>query len=164
MGAAVAVPVALVIVYAAFHAKPGTSGAADTTSTTTAGASAGHATTTQATTTSAPTSTTTTAPAIPVAPQSSAEGAATAFINSWAQGNQATALRVATQPAVSTLFANPYHSGMAIDRGCNTVSPATCAFGPPGGASPADPLYKLTVSQAPGGGWYVSAVLVAEQG
>jgi hypothetical protein len=68
---------------------------------------------------------------------------------------------VATPDAVSNLFANPYRSGAAIDRGCSGGTPtATCAFGPPGGASPTDPLYSLLATQAPSGGWYISGVQV----
>ena len=164
VGAAVAVPVALGIVYAAFHAKPSPSTASNSTATSLVGGTAGHSTTTVPPTTTTVPPTTTTAPAVPAAPQSTAENAALALINAWSKGDQATALRVATTTAVNTLFATQFHSGMAIDRGCNTVSPTTCAFGPPGGASPADPLYQLTVTAAPGGGFYVSAVLVLGQG
>ncbi len=82
------------------------------------------------------------------------------MVSAWATGNQAQALTVATPPAVATLWAAHYQSGMAIDRGCNVSSPATCSFGPPGGASPSDPLYSITVSQAPSGGWYVTSVAI----
>jgi len=103
---------------------------------------------------------TTTTQSIPPSPKASADQAANALVSAWAAGNQGQALAVATPVAVATLWANRYQSGLAIDRGCNTDSPSTCAFGPPGGASPSDPLYKITVSQAPAGGWYVSSVLV----
>jgi hypothetical protein len=58
------------------------------------------------------------------------------------------------------LFATPYASGMAIDRGCSTSAPpVVCTFGPPGGASPTDPIYQVYVSQT-ARGWYVSSVKV----
>lgn len=102
--------------------------------------------------------TTTTAPALPVAPQPSAEQAADALVANWAAGNRTVALSVATSAAVDTLFAISYPAGLAIDRGCSDgAPPVTCSFGPPGGGNPNDPIYSLSVSQAPGG-WYVSAV------
>ncbi len=111
-----------------------------------------------ATTQVAPTTTTT---LVPVAPQPTADGAGNALINAWAKGNQPQALSVATTQAVSTLFANTYMSGAATDRGCSTGSPpVTCTFGPPGGASPNDPIFSLTVAQVPSGKWYISAVQV----
>jgi hypothetical protein len=67
---------------------------------------------------------------------------------------------VATPAAVATLFNVPYASGLAIDRGCSTsFSPVVCTFGPPGGASPTDPIYQIMVSQVTGG-WYVSSVKI----
>lgn len=152
------VAVAAGIVVAAFHAgnpaRTPTAGAAVSTDTTTGE----RATTTTAPTTTIPPSTTV---GVPPAPQPTADGAANALISSWASGNQPRALSVATPGAVATLFANPYHSGSAVDRGCNgAAGSVTCAFGPPGGASPTDPLYSLTVTQAPTGGWYVSEVAV----
>ena len=109
------------------------------------------------TTTSAPAVSTTTV-AIPTALKPGAEEAATALVSSWAAGNRAAALTVATPAAVTALFATPYASGLAIDRGCSTsFSPIVCTFGPPGGASPTDPIYQIDVTQAPGG-WYVSSV------
>ena len=67
---------------------------------------------------------------------------------------------MATPESVATLFAVPYSSGMAEDRGCSTAfSPIVCTFGPPGGASPSDHIYEVFVSQA-SGGWYVSGVKV----
>ncbi|HLX89850.1 MAG TPA: hypothetical protein VKR22_15500 [Acidimicrobiales bacterium] len=159
MGAAVVASVSLGIVYAAFHAKSTPKGADSTNTSVTTPPNSQSTTTLPPTTTTTPT-TTTIAVTVPAAPQPTAEVAAQAFIAAWSRGDQPTALRVATQQAVTTLFANPFHSGMAIDRGCNTATPATCAFGPPGGASPTDPLYQLTVVTAPTGGWYVSAVQV----
>ena len=109
------------------------------------------------TTTSAPATTTTTA-ALPTALKPGAEDAATALVSIWAAGNRAAALAVATPAAVTALFATPYTSGLAIDRGCSTsFSPIVCTFGPPGGASPTDPIYEIDVTQATGG-WYVSSV------
>jgi hypothetical protein len=34
-----------------------------------------------------------------------------------------------------------------------------CTYGPPGGASPTDPIYQIKVSQVQGG-WYVSSVVI----
>jgi hypothetical protein len=108
-----------------------------------------------------PPPTTTTTIAIPSAPQPSADQAANALVSDWASGNRAGALTVATAPAVATLFALPYPNGLAIDRGCSTAfPPATCTFGPPGGANPNLPIYSLTLANAPNGNWYVSAVQV----
>ena len=149
--------VALVIVFMAFHssAKPtaNATGHRRLTSTTVGS---------QATVTSAPSTTVTTAAATPPSsPQPNPDGAATILVSSWASGNQAKALTVATPQAVASLFGAHYQSGLAGDRGCSVGGPpVTCSFGPPGGASPTDPLYSLTVSQAPGGGWYVSAVQI----
>ena len=113
----------------------------------------------RATTTSSATRTTTTV-ALPTALQPGAESAATALVSNWATGNRAAALTVATPAAVSTLFAVPYASGLALDRGCSTsFTPIVCTFGPPGGASPNDPIYQISVSQAVGG-WYVSSVKI----
>ena len=109
------------------------------------------------TTTSAPVTTTTTA-ALPTALEPGAEDAATALVSNWAAGNRAAALTVATPASVTALFATPYTSGLVIDRGCSTsFSPIVCTFGPPGGASPTDPIYEIDVTQVPGG-WYVSSV------
>jgi hypothetical protein len=111
----------------------------------------------RATTTSSVARTTTTV-ALPKALQPGAEAAATALISSWATQNRTEALSVATQAAVTTLFAVPYADGLAEDRGCSSsFTPIVCTFGPPGGASPNDPIYQVYVSQAPGG-WYVSSV------
>ena len=110
------------------------------------------------TTTSASRTTTTTAVVLPTALQPSADGAATALVSNWATGNRSAALTVATPGAVATLFTLPYASGQALDRGCSTsFSPIVCTFGPPGGASPTDPIYEIDVTQATGG-WYVSSV------
>ena len=103
---------------------------------------------------------TTTTVALPAALQPGAETAATALVSSWSTGNRATALSVATPTAVNMLFAAHYTSGQAIDRGCSTAFiPIKCTFGPPAGASPTDPIYELSVSQALGG-WYVSGVRI----
>lgn len=108
------------------------------------------------TTSTAPQTTTTVA--LPTALKPDAKTAATALVSSWAAGNKASALTVATPAAVTALFAAPYASGLAIDRGCSTTfQPIVCTFGPPGGASPSDPIYQILVTQA-AGGWYVSAV------
>jgi hypothetical protein len=101
----------------------------------------------------------TTTVALPGAPQPSAEAAAAALISSWATGNRPEALSVATSAAVTTLFAAPYTSGLAIDRGCNSNPPIVCAYGPPGGAPPTDPLYELYATNEPSG-WYISSVQI----
>lgn len=111
------------------------------------------------TTTVAPSTTTTVA--IPVAPQPSPEDAASALISGWATQNKPRALSVATSQAVATLFASPYPNGLAISRGCSDgASPIVCTYGPPGGSSPNDSIYSLSLVQAPGGGWYVSSVQI----
>jgi hypothetical protein len=82
------------------------------------------------------------------------------LISSWASGNHAEALSVATAPAVATLFAGHYTRGLVIDRGCSVAfSPIVCTYGPPGGAAPTDPIYEISVTQAPGG-WYVSSARI----
>ena len=119
---------------------------------------AGHPAHAVGTTTSSTSRTTPTSAPLPTALQSSPDAAANALVSGWGSGNRAAALTVATPAAVSFLFAMPYSSGLAIDRGCSTsFMPIVCTFGPPGGASPADPIYEISVSQAPGG-WYVSSV------
>ncbi len=122
----------------------------------------GHSTQAAApkTTTSSVPRTTTTTAALPTALQPGAEAAATALVSSWSTGNKAAALTVATPAAVAALFATPYTSGLAIDRGCSTTfMPIVCTFGPSGGASPTDPIYEIDATEAPGG-WYVSTVRV----
>lgn len=115
-----------------------------------------------ATTTTVSTRHTTTTVALPSSPKPSAEAAALALVSSWSTGNRFAALSVGTPTAVAALFAVPYPSGLAIDRGCSTsFSPIVCTFGPPGGASPTDPIYQVLVSQM-SGGWYVSSVKVQQ--
>jgi len=117
-------------------------------------------TTSTTTTTTSPPPPTTTTVAVPGSPQPSAEGAATSLVSAWATGNNARALTVATPDAVATLFAVPYRSGFAIDRGCTSAFlPLICTFGPPGGGPVNAAIYQLSVSQAPGG-WYVSSVRI----
>jgi hypothetical protein len=112
------------------------------------------------TSTSMEASKTTTTVGLPSALQPSPATAASALVSSWAGGNRAVALSVAMPSAVDTLFGATYASGMAINRGCSTSAPpVVCTFGPPGGASPTDPIYEVYVSQAPSG-WYVSTVKV----
>ncbi len=112
-----------------------------------------------AATTTIPTHPTTTV-VLPSALKPSAETAAAALISSWSTSNRPGALTVATSAAVATLFAATYDSGLAIDRGCSTAFvPVVCTFGPPGGASPTDPIYQIFVSQS-SGGWYVSSVKI----
>jgi hypothetical protein len=101
---------------------------------------------------------TTTTVVLPTALSPSAEAAAAALVSSWSTKNRSAALTVATPAAVGTLFSAPYATGLAIARGCSTsFLPIVCVFGPPGGASPTDPLYKVKVSRT-AGGWYVSSV------
>jgi hypothetical protein len=103
---------------------------------------------------------TTTTIAIPAALQASAEAAAGDLISSWASGNRPEALSVATSRAVATLFAVPYPSGMAIDRGCSSAfPPIVCTYGPPGGGPSNVPIFQIYVSQT-AGGWYVSSAVV----
>ncbi len=111
------------------------------------------------TTTTHPVATTTTTLALPVAPQPSAQAAADALINSWATGNRPQAFSVATAAAVTTLFAAPYTSGLVNSRGCNSNPPIVCAYGPPGGSDPTDPLYQLQLTNIPAG-WYVNSVQI----
>ena len=112
------------------------------------------------TTTTTLTQGTTTTTLVPKTLSSSAEAAATALVSSWSTNNRSEALTVATPSAVATLFSVPYASGLAISRGCSTsFSPIVCTFGPPGGASPTDPIYEIMVSQVVGG-WYVSSVKI----
>jgi hypothetical protein len=122
-------------------------------------AAAGSTTTTTKSTTTTTAVSTTTA-SVPSAPQPSAAVAAAALISSWAAGNRAEALTVATASAVTTLFAGHYTSGLAIDRGCSDAfSPIVCDYGPPGGAAPTDPIYEIDVVHAPTG-WYVTSVTI----
>ncbi len=113
------------------------------------------------TTTTGRQTTTSTTVGIPTALQPSADAAANALVSDWAAGNRLRALSVATGPAATTLFATPYAgAGLAIDRGCSsTFQPIVCTFGPPGGASPTDPIYEISVTQK-AGGWYVSSVKI----
>ena len=93
------------------------------------------------------------------APQPSPDLAAAQLVGAWAAGNRARAASVAAPQAVATLFAVPYPgSSMTISRGCSSeFAPIVCTYGPPGGASPADPVFEIYASQT-AGGWYVSAV------
>lgn len=157
---AAAVVVLIITIAFALSGSSNRSGASD--------ASTNTGTSGDPTTTVMPTTTTTTAPApttttvaIPVAPQPTADDAASALVSGWATGNKPKALSVATAPAVATLFAAPYKSGLAVDRGCSDgTPPVTCTFGPPGGASPNDAIYSLTVAQTTAGKWYVSSVQI----
>jgi hypothetical protein len=113
--------------------------------------------TTTTKTTVAPTTTTT---ALPGADQATAPAAAAALVSAWAAGNKLQALAVATPASVSTLFAVPYPGGLAIPRGCSDAfQPIVCTYGPPGGASPNDPIYEIDATQTPQG-WYVSGVRI----
>ena len=130
--------VGVVLVHFTHHSDPKVSQAASVTTTTTVA--------------------TTTTTVVPTALSSSAQAAATALVSSWSVNNRTVALTVATAAAVNTLFGVPYTSGQAIARGCSTsFTPIVCTYGPPGGASPSDPIYQIMVSQT-NGGWYVSSV------
>ena len=113
----------------------------------------------------APTTTTTlhvtsTTQAVPTTLSPSAEAAAAALVSNWSTNNRSAALAGAIPTAVATLFAAHYASGLAEDRGCSTsFTPIVCTFGPPGGASPTDPIYEIMVSQVKGG-WFVSSVKI----
>jgi hypothetical protein len=120
-------------------------------------AAASTTTTTRAVTTTSAAPTTTVA--IPSALQPSAALAASRFIGSWAAGNQAEAATVGTESAVSSLFASHYTAGLVIDRGCSQAFSIVCTYGPPGGASPTDPVYQIHVAQA-AAGWYVASVVI----
>ena len=93
------------------------------------------------------------------APQASPDGAAARLIGAWAAGDRGTAHSVATPGAVAALFAVPYPGqGLAISRGCSsTFVPIVCTYGPPGGASPTDPVFEIAVSPS-AAGWYVTSV------
>jgi hypothetical protein len=132
------------------HVGGGKTPASASSSSTTTTVKTGGTTTTGISTTTSP---------VPSAPQPSAATAAAALISSWASGNQAEALTVATPPAVATLFAVHYTSGLAIDRGCSVANTIVCTYGPPGGAAPTDPIYEVYVSQA-GADWYVDSVRI----
>jgi hypothetical protein len=148
LAAMAASALALAVVHLAGSPDPARSGAVASTSTTSS-----------PTTTSSTTGPTTTL-VLPAALQPSAAVAAGDVISSWASGNRAEALSVATAPAVAALFAGHYTSGLVIDRGCSVAfSPIVCTYGPPGGAAPTDPIYEIYVTQAPGG-WYVSSAKV----
>ena len=104
------------------------------------------------TTTSAPRTTTTTL-APPAALQPSADAAATALVSSWSTGNKAAALTVATPVAVTALFALPYTTGQAIDRGCSTSFYRSCApLGLPEAHHPAIRFTKSTSPRRPEAG------------
>lgn len=124
-----------------------------------------HASTEHSTRAASPTrtlahATTTTEVVLPATLSPTADAAATALVSSWSTRNRSAALTVATSTAVGTLFSVAYTSGLALARGCSTsFSPIVCTFGPPGGASPTNPIYQIKVSQVEGG-WYVSSVKI----
>ncbi len=121
-------------------------------------------TTVPATTTTSTTTTTTTTTTLPAGRQPSAEGAASAFLDSWVVGDRADAGKVATPAAVSELFVNPYKGQPLVPRGCSSAEfpPVVCSYGPEGGASPTNNLYEISLTYRQGG-WYVAKVVV-EQG
>ena len=117
-------------------------------------------TTTTTTTSTTATSQPATAPSTVSRLSPTPEVAANDLVTNWSMNNRLGALAVAAPAAATTLFSAAYASGQAISRGCSTsFSPIVCTFGPPGGASPTDPIYQIRVSQAPGG-WYVSSVKI----
>jgi hypothetical protein len=131
------------------------------------GSGSGHTAPTAAPTTAPPTTRprprpTTTTVFKPTAPQATPDDSAAQLVQAWATGNRPLANSVATPAAVATLFAAPYPGEpQAIPRGCSAAfPPIVCSYGPPGGATPTDPLYEIFVSQAAAGGWYVSSVTV----
>jgi hypothetical protein len=67
---------------------------------------------------------------------------------------------VATPDAVRILFSMRYPgAGAAISRGCSTAfPPIVCTYGPPGGASPTEPVFQIYLARTPAG-WYVSSVM-----
>ncbi len=97
----------------------------------------------------------------PAAPQTNPDAAAAALVNAWAGGDRAMAATVAMPQAVAALFAVPYPGAdLAISRGCSAgFPPIVCTYGPPGGASPTDSIYEISVAQDPTG-WYVTSVNV----
>jgi hypothetical protein len=118
--------------------------------------------TTEATTTVPPTTVppaTTTTTGLPPDPQSSPETVSALLIHAWEKGDRAMAAEVATASAISVLFAAPYSGEALDDRGCGSPgpNPVVCSWGPPGGASPTNPLYNITVSPA-GSAWYASTI------
>jgi hypothetical protein len=98
---------------------------------------------------------------VPPAGQPTADAAATRLIAAWAAGDRVTASTVGTPGAVASLFSVPYPgAGLALPRGCTEAfQPIVCTYGPPGGASPSDRVFEISVSQGPTG-WYVSSVRV----
>jgi hypothetical protein len=113
------------------------------------------------TSTSTSTTTTTTLPAaLPATPSVSAS----ALLDAWVAGDRADAAKVATQVAMTTLFAAPYRGQPLIPRGCSGTEfvpkiPVTCSYGPDGGAAPTTPLYQLLL-EPHDHGWYVRQVIV----
>jgi hypothetical protein len=93
------------------------------------------------------------------APQPSPDAAASRLVGAWAAADRLTAATVAAPAAVTTLFKVPYPgAGLAIPRGCSSgFPPIVCTYGPPGGASPTDALFEISVAQLPSG-WYVTSV------
>jgi hypothetical protein len=156
---ATGVAVALAAVLAGCGASPGPAagkGPTDPPTTTT--------TVPATTTTTSTTSTTTTTTTLPAGRQPSAEGAASAFLDSWVAGDRADAGKVATPAAVSELFVRPYQGQPLVPRGCSSAEfpPVVCSYGPEGGASPTNNLYEISLAYRQGG-WYVAKVVV-EQG
>jgi hypothetical protein len=134
---------------------------------TSCGSGSGHAGPTTVPTTTPPTTRprprpTTTTVFKPTAPQVSPDDSAAQLVHAWATGDRPLASSVATPAAVATLFAVPYPGEpAAIPRGCSSAfPPIVCSYGPPGGATPADPLFEIYLSQTAAGGWFVSSVTV----
>lgn len=97
----------------------------------------------------------------PTAPTATPDDAASQLVQTWSVGDRHGASAVAAPAAVAVLFAHAYPgSGLAIPRGCSdSFTPIVCTYGPPGGASPNDDIFELSVSHT-ATGWYVSSVQV----
>ena len=153
-GAAVGLALALACALAAAGCSHGSNREADVSTTSTPTPS----------TSVAPTTVRTTPPTTawaPSAPQSSPDAAAALLVDAWAGANRPLAGTVASPSAVETLFAVPYPGqGLAISRGCSAAfPPIVCTYGPPGGASSADPIFEVYLGQV-AGGWYATSVTV----
>jgi hypothetical protein len=98
-------------------------------------------------------------PWVAAAPQATPDAAAARLVGAWASGDRVTAATVATPAAAAALFAVPYPGpGLAISRGCTSeFQPIVCTYGPPGGASPTDQVFEISVTEGRRG-WYVSSV------
>lgn len=134
-----------------------------TRSTTTPGAAGARTTvgSPASSSTTAPARASTTTAAVPPTRQRTAQAAADFLIGAWAGANRTQAATGATADAVHALFAVPYPSGEADNRGCSDgAPPIACSYGPPGGGDPNAAIFIVQVSQASDGGWYASSVRI----